>query len=162
MRRMVVLSAGLLLAFSVAAPAVAADPPDYVFDAGQACEFALGFSGDDVGPNIYREFTDGDGTVVWSLLTGRGGVTTFMNMDTEATFSIRATGTVGKTVYHPDGSMTSELMGGWIIIMFPTDDPPGPSTTQVLGRVVMETSADYVSTIKSMSGRQVDICAALT
>ncbi|HEX5829183.1 MAG TPA: hypothetical protein VFY23_16775 [Candidatus Limnocylindrales bacterium] len=161
MGRFLALPVALLLALSVVAPAAAADDP-FVFPAGMACEFALGYSGTDAMPNVSRTFYGDDETMAWSLDTGRGGTATLYNMDTDAMLTIGTTGARARTVYHPDGSSTSELTGGWILIMFPTDDPAGPDTTQVLGRITYDTSAGGVTTLKSVSGRQLDICAALS
>ncbi|HEX5828810.1 MAG TPA: hypothetical protein VFY23_14895 [Candidatus Limnocylindrales bacterium] len=160
MGRFLALPLALLLALSVVAPAAAADDP-YVFPAGMACEFPLGYTGTDVGPDNSRDFYE-DGTLVWSVVAGRGGTATLINMDTDARLTIGTTGAASRTRYHADGSSTSELTGGWILIMFPTDDPAGPSTTQVLGRIVYDTSSDWVTTLRSVSGRQLDICAALS
>ena len=101
------LPAALVLAASLAGPAAAAEP-DLVFPAGLACDFALGFSGVDPDPTIYREFTDAEGNVVRALLTGVGGDTTMTNMDTGATRTQNATGSVGIWHFRPDGSYTME------------------------------------------------------
>jgi hypothetical protein len=162
MRRFLGVPLALLLGCSLAAPAAAADPPQVVYPAGVACTFALGISSTDLKPTVYREFFDAEGNLVWSLLAGRGGESTFTNMDTGATFSPHATGSIARTFFHPDGSVTMVFTGGWAVILFPTDVPAGPSTTMILGRGVAEVSADGVWTIQGLSGRQVDICAVLS
>lgn len=161
MRRMWGLVAALLLALSVAGPAAAA-APDYVFPAGIACQFPLGYTQADALPNVWRDFTDEEGTVTWSLLAGRGGSITFTNMRTGATYSTATTGTHARYLYHEDGSTTMYAAGGWIQIQFPTDKPAGPSTTQVIGSMVVQIAADGMTTITRMSAHQIDICAALS
>ena len=161
MRRFCTLASALALGLSIAAPVAAAEPA-YVFDPGVACTFGLGIDGGALGPRNYREFTDDEGNVLWTLLAGRGGSTTFTNMETGATLSMPATGSVARVANHPDGSGTMYLTGGWVLIMFPTDVPPGPSTTVYIGRVVADFAADGVTTLQSVSGTATDVCAALS
>jgi hypothetical protein len=154
----------LALALSLVAPTAAASPPDVVFEAGQVCAFAVGMSETMVGPRIQHVRTDADGNVIREMVTGRGGNGTFQNMDTGATYSFPAYAPGSNLAAFPraDGSMRLVATGGWALFMFPTDIPPGPSLTVVLGRMVIDVSATGVFTLVSITGRQVDVCAALS
>jgi hypothetical protein len=144
-----------------AAGPVAASDYHLDFPAGVACDFAVGVDIDVVGPQSYREFTDSEGNVLWTLAAGRGNTLTFTNQATGETLALMATGAVNKTFLHPDGSMTQVLTGMNVLIMFPTDVPAGPSTTLYVGRVVVDFDASYNTTIRNTSGAATDICAAL-
>ena len=97
-----------------------------------------------------------------TLQTGRGSELTFTNLQSGATLSLPSNGSVTNTVFDDDGSATVTLTGHTVLIMFPTDVPPGPSTTLYVGRVVFTVDPAGVFTILSTSGRSVDICEALS
>jgi hypothetical protein len=69
---------------------------------------------------------------------------------------------VTHTTYNPDGSQTIEITGHNVLILFPTDFPPGPSTTLYVGRVVYSIDASGVYTVLEESGKKTDICAAVS
>lgn len=48
--------------------------------------------------------------------------------------------------------------------MFPSDNPPGPTTVQYIGRVLFTIGADgsFMFTFRQVSGTQLDICTALS
>lgn len=147
---------------ALAVPAVAAEPDWQVeFPAGVACTFPLTISG--IGTSqVYREFPVRDG-VVRVLNAGRGSANTYTNMDTSASFTSKANGSVlSTTTTLADGSSTSALTGHTVVIMFPTDVPAGPTTTLYTGRVVLRADAAGVTTLVQESGRALDVCAALT
>jgi hypothetical protein len=156
----VVLMIGLM-----AGPATATDPLFQLdFPQGVACAgFALHVDG--YGPagakQPYREFSDRDGNVVRTLTTGTGFTLTFSNPLTGDSLSLPSNGAVNSTRFASDGSQTATMMGHTIVIMFPTDAPPGPSTTLYTGRVVLTTDVHFVSTLVSARGRTLDICTAL-
>jgi len=52
-------------------------------------------------------------------------------------------------------------MGHNVLILFPTDEPAGPSTTLVVGRAVIAVDANQNFTVQQISGTTTDICAAL-
>jgi hypothetical protein len=153
------LLASAALVVGVAGPAAASDVE---FPAGLACDFALGVDIGDGGPQNGHEFTDKEGTVVGVLVAGRGNDLTFTNLATGAGLTTKATGSVTKTAIHPDGSLTVTAMGGTALFLFPSDTPPGPSTTVYIGRVVYDVDPLGNYTIVSVAGRHIDICAALT
>ena len=156
----VLAAAALLVGLTV--PAAASD---FQFDlpAGLACpSFDLRVAGVVVGPQNSHEFTDDDDNVVWALSAGRGNDLEFTNLSSGASLSLEATGSVNRTVFNPDGSQTVTVTGMTVLIMFPTDMPAGPSTTLHVGRVVYGVDSSGTFTIRSTSGRAIDICAALT
>jgi hypothetical protein len=60
-----------------------------------------------------------------------------------------------------DGTATVTTTGHSILILFPTDEPPGPSTQLIVGRVVFTVDENDVFTLESTSGDITDICATL-
>jgi hypothetical protein len=69
---------------------------------------------------------------------------------------------VNRTVVNADGSTTTVLTGHNLVILFPSDDPPGPSTTLHTGRVVFKVDTAGTFTILKTTGRALDICATLS
>ena len=168
MRRLATAVALALVALVVwASPSGAAKPapaPDFevTFPAGVACaDFDLTIQGTG-GNRVYREFVDEDGNVVRSISAGTGSALTYINVTTGASMATRSNGAVMKTYYNPDGSYTQVATGHNVIILFPTDDPPGPSTTLYVGRVAYTIGTDGVFTLQSANGKSTDICAALS
>ncbi len=148
-------------ALAVSANVAVAAPIDAEFVAGDACAFALAVEGPGA-PKDVREFEDANGRIVRTLQAGRGSELTFTNLQSGATLSLPSNGSVTNTVFDDDGSATVTLTGHTVLIMFPTDVPPGPSTTLYVGRVVFTVDPAGVFTILSTSGRSVDICEALS
>ena len=156
---MITLTFGVLAAS--AGPAVAEDPDaTLTFPAGVACSFELQI---DVfgAPTVQREFTDRDGNVVRTLTAGRGSLLVFTNLDTDETLTLRPNGAVDHITLNPDGTSTHMSGGHLVVILFPTDVPPGPSTVLYVGRLVFTVDASGNFTVQSFSGVQHDICAAL-
>jgi hypothetical protein len=142
--------------------AIAADPDfTVVFPAGSACNFDLQIDGS--GGNFHtRDFTDKNGNVVRSIGAGTGSALLFTKLATGNTFSTRSNGAVSHTTFNLDGSSTQTLTGHNILILFPTDNPPGPSTTLIVGRVVVTVDVNQVFSVQEVSGNTTDICAALS
>jgi hypothetical protein len=86
----------------------------------------------------------------------------FINEDTQQTFSLKSNGSVSHTTYNVDGSRTETATGHNVIILFPTDTPPGPSTTLYVGEVVYRVEPGEIFTILKESQNQTDICAAVS
>jgi hypothetical protein len=143
-------------------PVIAADPDFTVdFPAGQACNFDLRIEG--WGGNRHvKEFRDENGKVVRILDAGTGSALRYTNLETGKTFSTKSNGAVTKIRYNPDGSYTQELMGHWVLILFPTDVPAGPSTTLIVGRLVYTVDTNNIFTVQDVSGKTTDICAVLS
>jgi hypothetical protein len=84
---------------------------------------------------------------------------TLENVRTGTTYSARTAG-AGRARPGPNGSTIFTNTGPNLLFLFATD-PGGPSTTLYLGRLVLNQSADEVTTINSSTGGTVDVCAAL-
>jgi hypothetical protein len=144
-------------------PASAADPDfSFVLPAGSACaNFDLQIDGWG-GKRHFHEFTDANGNVVRTLDTGTGFALRFTNLANGNLLSTRSNGSVTQRYYNADGSYTEVDNGHTVLILFPTDDPPGPSTTLIVGRLVF--TVDLLGTfgVQSVSGNETDICAALS
>jgi hypothetical protein len=151
----------LTAALAVSADAVAAEH-DVVFPAGVACEFELALDLVGGDKRVERTFVDANGNPVRMLLAGVGSQLTFTNLSNDATIALPANGAVTQTVFNADGSQTVTATGHNVLILFPTDVPPGPSTTLYVGRVVFRVDAEGVFTLESTSGTARDICAALS
>jgi hypothetical protein len=151
-----------------ATPSLGVKPPlpaPQVIDlpAGVACAgFGLRIEIQDIPPTVVREFRDTNGNVVRVLTAGKGNALTFTNLSTNEELSLKANGAVSHLVLNPDGTRTETLTGHTVTILFPTDVPAGPSTTLHVGRVVIATDENGVSTMQSVSGRSIDICAELS
>ena len=160
------LAAGAMLALlGSAVPSTALADPDFIIDlpAGLACAgFDLRIEGTVNPQRVYREFYDKSGNVVRYISAGKGNDLTVMNLSTGARLTLKANGSVEKTRFNPDGTVTSTAMGHNLIIFFPTDNPPGPSTTLYVGRIVWNVDTSGVWTLVSTAGDSTDICAELT
>ena len=64
----------------------------------------------------------------------------------------------------PDGRTTTfTATGHFVLILFPTDVPAGPSTTYYVGRVVVTIdNLTGVFTLQETRGTATDLCAALS
>ena len=92
----------------------------------------------------------------------KGAALTFTNADTGASLSLKANGSVAHVTLHADRSSTWVITGHNVLVLFPTDSPPGPSTTLHVGRVVFTSDADFNFTVLSVSGKSTDLCAGLS
>jgi hypothetical protein len=153
------LSAGLM--FTAAHSALADDP--IILPAGLACEdFSLRISG--TGGNLHtKEFFDREGNLVRTITAGKGVLLTYTNLDTGKSVTIRTDGSVTQVRQNPDGTQTWTATGHNGLVLFPTDVPAGPTTTQYIGRIVFDVDpATGIFTLVSTSGSQRDICAELS
>lgn len=161
--RLTVVSAFAISAVLVSPmTANAATPYEYELEAGVGCPFPLRVQSDGSGKDT-RVWEDSEGDVVRTITAGKGSRLTFTNLDTEEMLSLKPNGAAQvEEEFHPDGSYTVRLMGHTVVSLFPSDVPAGPSTTLHIGRVVIEIDADGVWRRTSVSGRQIDICEALS
>jgi hypothetical protein len=144
-------------------PSFAQTTPDIILPDGVACNgFALGIfiSGGD--HRVLKEFEDKNGNVVRVIEAGKGFALTFENLATGATLSLQPNGSVKHITINPDGSQTVVNTGHEVVILFPTDVPPGPSSIQYVGRLVYTVDANGVFTVLQFSGKTRDICASLS
>lgn len=148
---------------AVAAPAQAKPPlvpqkPDsYTLAAGQGCDFTLKVTGTGA-----RTVTKVKGNV--TIVSGIGHRTTVKNADTGKAKTFPAGLITTTTVTRPDGSQHVTALGPNLLSLFPTDVPPGPSTTLYLGRVTytIGPAPDLVWTLRSSAGPSLDVCALLS
>jgi hypothetical protein len=99
-------------------------------------------------------------TSLTTITGGTGSALTFSGNGRTVSFPSNGAASVTRT--NPDGSSTVQLSGHNVVILFPTDNPPGPSTTLIVGREVFTISAAGKFDVLSVSGRQTDVCALLT
>jgi hypothetical protein len=135
---------------------------DVVLPAGLACDFELALDSAGGDSRVERTFVDAEGNPVRMLSAGVGSQLTFTNLSNDATIALRANGAVMHTVFNSDGSQTVTVTGHNVLILYPTDVPAGPTTTLYVGRVVYTIDPDGVWTLESTSGKDTDICAALS
>ncbi len=152
-------SLGLMLC---ALPLAASAQTYFELPAPLACsDFDLGIDSSDNNQQ-FKEFKDADGNVVRTLSTGTGSAVKITNLGSGKTYSTKSNGANTQTRYNADGSSTVTATGHTVLIMFPTDIPPGPSTRLIVGRLVYSVSTDGVWSIQSISGKTSDICEILS
>jgi hypothetical protein len=147
------VAAGIILPASAAH---AANPALTInFPAGVACRFALNVS-----------LTGGDSTMRHGtdevLITGgTGSALTFTRDDqSEPSVSLPSNGAASIIALNPDGSVSGfQLTGHNVLILFPTVDPAGPSTTLLVGRTTVSVDSSGNYHVLSVSGQQTDIYA---
>jgi hypothetical protein len=115
-----------------------------------------------IGEGTAKDFYDKDGNLVKSITAGRGAQLTLTNLATSVSLNLKANGSVSKVTRNADGTSTWVITGHNVLILFPTDVPPGPTTTLYVGRVVFTVdNSTQVFTLLGTSGKSVDICAML-
>jgi len=164
------LALSALAGAALVAPSQPALADDFfvLLPAGTACEFNLGYEA--TGGNLQTlEFVDGNGNTVRLLTAGKGVLLTYTNYGMKPkkpvegeSITIRTDGSVAETVVNPDGTLTVTATGHNGLIMFPTDEPAGPTTTQYIGKIVYNIDpATGVFTLVSTTGQALDVCAEL-
>ena len=152
----------VVLTLLAVSPTLAQSTPDLKLPAGTA------YSGFDLwvyidgGTQVFKEFRDKDGNVVRTLQAGKGSALTFENMSTGETLSLQPNGSVTRTTFNADGSVTVVSTGHNVLILFPADVPAGPSTIQYVGRLVYTVDTNGIFTVLDFKGRSTDICASLS
>ena len=127
--------------------------------AGSACSFHL--RGE---PVVNREFAttfpaDSSGDVR-ELVTGRL-VEGLSNVDTGMSIVVDISGP-GRFVFHPDGSVTWDPNGRWLLFLSPRDVPAGPTAYINSGHIRVEITPTGQKVLVSRSWTQLDVCAALS
>lgn len=139
-------------------------PPDLpltLLEAGKACPgFALTVKGTNSKTRTL-EYRDQKGTLVRTVESGNGYNLTFTNAATGKSVFYKSDSIRTVSVYHKDGTRTVTSSGHFAIIMFPTDVPAGPSTTQYVGTVVYDATPTDDFTIKSVNAKSTDVCKQL-
>jgi hypothetical protein len=153
-------------------PSVAAEGPPFrdqpehaIYDlpAGMACP-GFGLRLEVIGDphRVFREYKDQNGKPLRVLHAGAGNTLVFTNLATSKTLTLRTGGSVEHITYNPDGTQTWTVTGHNVLIQFPTDVPPGPTTILYLGRLVFTINpVTSFGVIQSFNGTTTDICAAL-
>jgi hypothetical protein len=155
------LALAALSVATLAAPTRGEFAPIADFPAGIACSFPLLIESDGTGHRVMKEFYDRTGNVVRYIDNGTGPDLRLTNTATGANMTLQGNGANVVTRPQPDGSVLVRTTGHNILIMYPTDAPPGPSTTLYVGQFVYTVNSGGVFTLQSSSGRQVNICAEL-
>ena len=158
------LVACLLASPLLATAALPADPPDstLVFQAGLACSnFDLKLDTWD-GKLNEKQLKDRNG-YLRVLLAGTGSAWRLTNQSNGKSISTRNVGASALIqVYRADGSINATIRGHSLFIWFPSDLPPGPSTTLLSGQVVYSLSPAGVGNLVSVNGNSTDVCTALS
>jgi hypothetical protein len=94
---------------------------------------------------------------------GNGWDLTFTNLSNDKSVTLLSNGSVNKvSPINADGIQTFQSTGKNVLILFPTDDPEGPSSTLYTGRLVYTVDTETgVFTVQSSSGQTTDLCAAV-
>jgi hypothetical protein len=144
-----------------AASTASAAEHDFEFDAGVACAFPLGLDGGAFPPER-KTFTDPNGNPI-VVLAGKSGAVTYTNLDTGESLTFPSRGTALRVTTRSDGTQLLEFSGNVGILLFPSDDPAGPSTTQIKGRLVLsfDPKTGFTVVLKQ-EGNQIDVCARLS
>ena len=160
----ITITAIAVATLSLVASAPAAQAVDPIqLPAGTACDFALRVDITENPHRVVRQFTDVNGNVVRTIESGKGNDLVFTNQDTGESLALKSNGSVMKSTPSKDAATRRVVATGHnVIILFPTDDPAGPSTILYTGRVVYDVTPDETFTLVSTSGNTRDICAELS
>jgi hypothetical protein len=138
-----------------------------VLKAGDGCPgFALGLDG--TNSKTSTETFTKNGVVVRTFQSGIGYRLTYTNLDTKKKVTFPAKFLTEETIFHRNGTRTVTNTGDFGLVMFPTDIPAGPSTTQYTGTLVytVHTIATPngpldIFTIIETQATTIDVCAQL-
>jgi hypothetical protein len=158
-RRLATATVLALAAMIVAAQPASAQGHDVVLPAGVGCDFELALDNIE-GPPLRREFTDRNGNKV-RVFAGKSGAVIYTNTETGESVSFQSRGTRLRETTDATGTLLLEYSGHVGLVLFPTDVPAGPSTTQISGRLVLTVESSGVTTVQKVQGQQIDICARL-
>jgi hypothetical protein len=96
------------------------------------------------------------------LEAGTGSELVLTNVTTGDSIALRSNGAASQTTYNADGTRTVRSTGHRLIILTPLDNPSGPSTTLLVGRIVYTVDNAEVFDVQSITGRSTDLCAELS
>lgn len=164
LRRRVKKSALASLALGTVASASLANG-GFTYPAGLACSFPLTISDDGTGHRVERTSYDRHGNLVRMINNGTGPDLTLTNASTGASLTLQGNGANMLFKPHENGMVLVRTTGHVVLIMFPTDSPPGPSTVLHVGQLVYTyepNSSTNFTVVQGSSGRQVNICQALS
>jgi len=164
-RRIAISTVLISAAMTVGAQPASAQTPehDVVLPAGQGCPtFSLALDNIE-GPPVRKSTTTTNGTEVILLASGKSGAIVYTNVATGESVAFPSRGTLLKETPTSDPSVViQEFSGNVGLVLFPTDQPAGPSTVQLNGRLVtVFNKATGATTVKKLVGHKTDICAEL-
>ena len=156
-------SAAVLASATMIVTAQPAMAQPIVLPAGEACEgFDVALEGTE-GNQKTHKLRNKNGNPV-TLVTGTSGSVVFTNISTGKTFTLRSRGTAIRTTPITTTPETDDfnvqVSGHFVLILFPSDVPKGPSSTLFEGRVDW-TDTGSTDTLLDARGKQTDICAEL-
>jgi hypothetical protein len=127
------------------------------YPAGVACDFALTVTACEV-----KDFKSVDEKLIQA---GRAAKLFVTNTDAEPEITKLLEprgGSLVQFIDNNDGTTRAVATGVNLLILFPTDNPPGPSATLYQGRVdvTIDSMGDW--TVDKASGRATDVCALLS
>ena len=108
-----------------------------------------------------KTFTTKYGVKVRSIEAGKGYIRTYTNKTTGKKVVFPSKHFSADTTFDKNGLGTVTSTGHFGLIMFPTDVPAGPSTTEYVGRVVYTATPANDFTILSVRAKAIDVCAKL-
>jgi hypothetical protein len=135
-----------------------------VLPAGQGCpDFGVTIDLSGADHRVTKTFSDKNGNPVRFLAAGQGTQFVFTNSSTGVTLTVKTGGSVEHITPNADRTQTWVTSGHELVILFPSDTPPGPASTLYIGRLVfrLDPSSFTFLGIQSFTGRSIDICAAL-
>ena len=109
-----------------------------------------------------KVFKNGKGEIIRTIEAGLGYERTYTNKSTGKKVVFPSKFFSTDTKFHKNGLRTVTSTGRFGLILFPTDVPPGPSTTEYVGRVVYTATPTNDFTIKSTKAKEIDVCALLS
>lgn len=172
----ILLGAGLLAVPQAATAAPSADkhnrdltvtvtgpPPDKHFDLpkGLACpdfDLLVDLTGSHTRT---KTFTTKDGATVRTIEAGKGYDRKYTNKFTKKSVYFPSKTYSADTTFDENGLRTITSTGHFGIIMFPSDVPAGPSTTEYVGRVVHTATPNEDFHIIEVHAKTIDVCAIL-
>jgi hypothetical protein len=107
-------------------------------------------------------FFDRSGNVVRAMGTATHSTWQVTNLDTGKTFAVQLPAGLERLTTSSDGTTTVVINGGAIGFNAPTDTPPGPFSFANSGRLVLTVDTNGNTTLLSVKGTQVDLCAAVS
>lgn len=130
-------------------------------DAGLACPgFALHIDLTNSQTHT-KTFTTKGGVKVRTIEAGKGYDRTYINKTSGKRAFFPSKFFSADTTFNKRGLATVTSTGHFGIIMFPTDIPAGPSTTEYVGRVVYTATPTNDFHILSVRAKAIDVCAKL-
>jgi hypothetical protein len=143
-------------------PGVPGTPIAGTYPAGVACAFPVSFEVASGGGQRVFTFLDNGGNFERMATIARSSTWVFTNLSTDASYTVALPAGRTEVTVAGDGTVTVLLSGGIIGFNAPTDTPPGPFSLAVVGRLIFVITPDGTGTITQLSGKVIDLCAAVS